>query len=528
MFPIRALARLLAVSALGLLVALPAGAGTLTPQEEAGRRIYHEGASPSGALLQALVGPQSTPVAGSTLPCVNCHGADGLGRPEGAVKPSIITWRELSKSYGHRHENGREHPAFNEQGVVEALTFGKDPAGNRLDSAMPRYVMSHADLSALIAYLKKIDADVDPGIAPERLRIGLLLPTQGRLAELGQAVSGVIQAYVDGINDKGGIFGRKIELVRAEFADDPKQAVANAERLVRQENVFALLNPFTAGVEREISRLAEEAKIPVVGPFTLFPDSTLAVNRYTFFVLPGLREQGMALARFAVADLKLDNPAVAIVHPAGDGYADTVQAVEGQLKERRWERIRRATYAPGQLPDAKLVGELQQRGVQVVFFLGSDAELAALGRLVRDAIWSPYLLAPGAKVARAAADLPTTFGNRVYLAYPSLPRDVTAKGAAAMAEMQKKRNLGNRHQPAQISAYASAQVLEEGLKRAGRDLSRARLVDNLENLFSFESNVTPSISYGPNRRIGALGAHIVRVDLSTHSFQPVGSYVRLD
>ncbi|HWR91938.1 MAG TPA: hypothetical protein VN300_05905, partial [Desulfobacterales bacterium] len=122
MFPIRALARRLAVSALGLLGALPAGADTLTPQEEAGRRIYHEGVSPSGAPLQALVGPQSTPVAGSTLPCVNCHGADGLGRPEGAVKPSIVTWRELSKSYGHRHENGREHPAFNEQGVVEALT----------------------------------------------------------------------------------------------------------------------------------------------------------------------------------------------------------------------------------------------------------------------------------------------------------------------------------------------------------------------------------------------------------------------
>jgi hypothetical protein len=72
------------------------------------------------------------------------------------------------------------------------------------------------------------------------------------------------------------------------------------------------------------------------------------------------------------------------------------------------------------------------------------------------------------------------------------------------------------------------QVLEEGLKRAGRDLSRARLADALENLYSFESGVTPTISYGPNRRVGVFGAHIVRVNLTTHSFQPLGTFVRLD
>ena len=71
-------------------------------------------------------------------------------------------------------------------------------------------------------------------------------------------------------------------------------------------------------------------------------------------------------------------------------------------------------------------------------------------------------------------------------------------------------------------------VLEEGLKRTGRNLSRARFAESLEKLFSFESGVTPSISYGPNRRIGVLGAHIVRVNLTTHSFQPTGKFVRID
>jgi ABC-type branched-subunit amino acid transport system substrate-binding protein len=519
----------LAFALLALLgLPLPASAAGLTPREEAGRKIYREGVSPSGAPLQALVGPHSTPLEGKSVPCGSCHGNDGLGRPEGGVNPPAITWRELTKRYGHRHENGRQHGPFDQKTFAEALTFGTDPAGNKLDPSMPRYVMSHKDIADLIAYLKKIETDYDPGISADRLRIGTLLPARGRLAELGRVVAGVMQAYVDDINARGGIFGRRIELVRAEFSDDPGAAVAAAERLLRKENVFALVGPFSVGIENELSRLAEETRVPVVGPFTLLPEGTLAVNRYTFYIMPGLREQAMALARFAISGLGLQDPGVGIIYPAAPGYEDVVVAVEEVLKEQKWEKLARAPYEAGRPPEARLVAELQQKGVQVLLFLGSDGDLAALGTLVRDAIWSPYLLAPGTKVARAAAALPVTFGERVFLAYPSLPQDITAGGAAALAELERKGKVGPRHQPAQVSAYASLQVLEEGLKRAGRDLSRVKLADSLENLYSFESGVTPTISFGPNRRVGVFGAHIVRVDLTNHSFRPLGRFVRLD
>jgi ABC-type branched-subunit amino acid transport system substrate-binding protein len=333
---------------------------------------------------------------------------------------------------------------------------------------------------------------------------------------------------VEEINAKGGIFGRRIELVTAEFPEDPGAAVAAAERLMRRENVFALVGPFSMGIEKDLSRIAEEAHVPVVGPFTLLPEGTLTVNRYTYYIMPGLREQAMVLAKFAASGLGLQNAGVGIVHPSVPGYAEVAEAVEEVLKEQKWDNLVRAPYDAGRPPDARLVADLQQKGVQVLLFLGSDSELTALGALVRDAIWSPWLLAPGSKVARSATVLPTTFGERVFLAFPTLPQDVTQAGATALAELEKKGKVGNRHQPAQISAYASMLVLEEGLKRAGRDLSRVRLADSLESLYSFESGVTPTISFGPNRRVGVYGAHIVRVNLSTHSFQPLGAFVRLD
>jgi len=508
-------------------VAAPSLAGKLTPQEEAGRKIFRTGESQSGAPLQAMVGHQGTPLPGTSLPCASCHGEDGLGRPEGGVIPPNITWRELTKSYGHRHETGREHPPFNEKSFAEVLTFGTDPAGNKLDPSMPRYVMSHQDIASLVAYLKKIDSDFDPGISADKLRIGILVPKGGRMGALGKVVSGITEGFAAEINAKGGIYGRKLEVVSADFADDRRAALANAERLAREQDVFALVSPFTMGMEGEISRLAEDAGIPVVGPFSLLPDSTLAVNRYTFYLLPGLQEQAVALAKFAATDLGMQKGTVGVVFPEIEGYGEVVNAVEEQLRQLGWKALR-AGYPPGRLPQSRALGELQQKGAQVVLFLGADNELADLGMQIRDLIWSPYLLAPGPKVARSAVSLPTTFGDRVYLAYPSLPSDVTPKGAEALARLEKKAGIGTRHGPAQISTYASLMVLEEGLKRTGRNLSRARFADSLEKLFSFESGVTPSISYGPNRRIGVLGAHIVRVNLTTHSFQPTGKFVRID
>ena len=519
-------ARALAATLLGAL--LPAAHGApLTPLEAAGKKVYTEGVSPTGKPLRAIVA-QDLQVDGATLPCANCHGTDGLGRPEGSVKPSNVTWTDLAKSYGHRRDNGRTLPAYTEQTFADALTYGKDPAGNRLDSSMPRYLISLDDMAALIAYLKRIESDFDPGISADRLRIGTLLPGSGRLAGLGSAMGAVLQAHVKGLNAKGGLFGRQIDLVIAEYTDDRATTLKNAERLFGEQQVFAVVSPLTSGMEQDVGALAERLRVPVVGPVTLRTQATQEINRYTFFVLPGLAEQARVLAEFATKQLKLIDPAVAVVHPDDAELRQVGEAAVNAFRERGWKRSVAVHYPVGRLQARAMVARLQQSGVQVVLFLGTDAELEQIGGDVRDAIWTPYLLAPGVRVARAAVGLPNTLGDRVFLAYPTQPADITRAGASAIAEFQREAGLGARHQPAQAAAYASMQVLEEGLKRAGRDLSRAKLVGALENLFSFETTVTPPLSYGPTRRIGAMGGYVVAVDPATRSLRPASGYIRIE
>src|SRR5215510_4924522 len=125
----------------------------LTSQQGRGKQIYVQGTSRSGREILAYVGDSALEMPGASMPCSNCHGLDGRGKPEGSISPSDITSESLTKPYGVTHADGRRHPPYTERAFEVAITRGLDPAGNRLLNVMPRYSLSRADLADLIAYL---------------------------------------------------------------------------------------------------------------------------------------------------------------------------------------------------------------------------------------------------------------------------------------------------------------------------------------------------------------------------------------
>ncbi len=64
-----------------------------------GKEIYLYGTGSNGVPIEALAGEGNVKVPATVLRCVNCHGPDGRGKPEGGLYPSNIRWTELSKPY---------------------------------------------------------------------------------------------------------------------------------------------------------------------------------------------------------------------------------------------------------------------------------------------------------------------------------------------------------------------------------------------------------------------------------------------
>ena len=525
--------RLVLLAGLAFFVAVECGGRTaatsqdpLTLRESRGKQIYVKGVSPSGKEILAYVGESSLEVPGSSMPCANCHGLDGKGKPEGSITPSNLTWEALTKPYGLTHADGRKHPPYTERGLELAITRGVDPAGNKLRGVMPRYSMSRDDLADLIVYLGRLGKDADPGISESKVMIGTLVPTRGALAEMGQAVKAVTAAFFDELNGQGGIYNRRFELKVAET--DATATRSDIERLLTGGQVFAMTGAVIAGSEREIFPLMAEKEVPLIGPFTLHPQTGFPLNRQVFYLLSGIEGQARTLAYFAAKKLALKNPRMAVVSPQSEINAGVIEALKEQSKKDGLGPVQDYNYTPGQFDITGTIKQLVQAGRDVVFFLGSGEEALSFMREADKSAWFPniFLLNPNGSAEVFGA--PTGFNRKVFFAFPTSPADQTSEGVKEFRALAEKYHLPAHHLAAQISAYSSAKVLAEAFRRAGKDVSREKLIQALEGLYEYPTGLTPVITYGVNRRIGAMGAYVVTIDLEQKRFLPVGGWININ
>jgi ABC-type branched-subunit amino acid transport system substrate-binding protein len=117
--------------------------------------------------------------------------------------------------------------------------------------------------SALIAAAGVIGA---PAIirAAEPIRIGILQPFSGGLEALGEQGYQGAKLAVDEVNDKGGLFNRHVDYIRADDKTDPKTAVERTLELIQRDNVDAIIGPVTSANRDAIMPTIDRLKTPLL------------------------------------------------------------------------------------------------------------------------------------------------------------------------------------------------------------------------------------------------------------------------
>ena len=127
-----------------------------------GERIYFTGRSLSGLEINASGGNSQMgmhqQMRGAS--CAGCHGADRAGQilwPRFWVKAPALTKKALFGDADHKAKSDTHgnHASYDADSLRIAITNGLDPAGEKLNSSMPRWSMSHADMNDLIAFLQQ-------------------------------------------------------------------------------------------------------------------------------------------------------------------------------------------------------------------------------------------------------------------------------------------------------------------------------------------------------------------------------------
>lgn len=415
------------------MIALLLAAALLTPAETRGRQIYRQGESQGGRAITARIGDGE--FGASLFACATCHGADGRGVAEGTVEPADVRWSTLAKNLVPPDGRGRRRPRYDETSFARALRHGVDAGGNRLSPVMPRYQMTDADLTDLVAYLKRLGDEPQPGVSDTALYVATLDPR----------ARPVLEAFFADVNADGGVHGRALQLRDA--GDD----------------VFAIIGG------------APHERTPTITPFPFDAPPPSA-----FFLFSNAESQVAALR----------------------------------------EHFGPATHTLRRTEDFESI--LEKQDDDLLLLIGPAVDASAILRRLAPLSWRPRLLIAGANAPAALLDAGPSFRDHIFLAAPTLPSDCTDDARRDLLAFLELHDLPKTQLAATMATLAASRVFLEGLKRAGRDLTREKLTASLESLYQFETGLTPPVTYGRGRHAGASGAYIVAVDVDARTFVPIG------
>lgn len=215
-----------------------------------------------------------------------------------------------------------------------------------------------------------------PAWASDTLKIGAVLSATGPASFLGEPEKNTLTLLQEKLNAAGGIGGRKVEVIVYDDESDVNKAVLAAEKLIKKDQVAAIVGPSISGNTLAIMAKAGEAKIPllsmsaaekIVTPVTPWVFKTPQSDR--------LAVQGI-LAHAKAAGIKK----LAIL-TVSDGYGQTGREVLKELiPAQGFELVADEVYSPKDTDMTAQLTKIGGAGAQAVICWGTNPGPAVVAR----------------------------------------------------------------------------------------------------------------------------------------------------
>ena len=337
------------------------------------------------------------------------------------------------------------------------------------------------------------------GVSDKEITIGQTAGFTGSLAGIVAELTQGAKLYLDWVNENGGVNGRKINLVSLDDGSvDPKRAGDNARKIIAETPPLAFFLTRATPHTEAVVAVAKEYGIPVIAPSTGAMLFHQPVNPLVFNV----RAKYQTEVEQAIEYLKtVGITQIAIVYVNDSFGKDGLEGFNRKMQELNLKPAAVVVYERATLELVKPAAEIIKANPQAVLLIATGKSAPDLVVRVRKAGNTTQFVALSNNSAKSfITDLgPYARGVMVTQVFPN------PKSSAPIArEMRKlaqgKKDLVMSHTA--MEGYAAAKVLVEGLRRAGKDLTRASLITALNGIRDLDlGGVT--LSYGPQDHTGA-------------------------
>lgn len=362
---------------------------------------------------------------------------------------------------------------------------------------VPRLLVS----SSLVLVIAVFSHAQTPGVTENEIVIGSCSALDGPARQLGlQMVMGAT-AYFDMVNEQGGINGRKLRLVAYDDGYDPDRAPQCFARL-QKDRIFA--GAFFVGTPTAARYLplAEEHRLPIVG---LFTGAQFLYQPFHHYVL-NVRASYFDETREQVDNLvAIGMKRIAVIYPNDAFGAAVLEGVKMAMKTHHLTPDATAVYTRNTTEVTAAMETVRGANPDAVIVVGPYAPVAAVVREAREERWSPLFLTVSFVgtddfIHEAGPYGEGTIITQVVPPYSSADLPTVALYRRAMAKYFPDSKPGF----VSLEGFVDAMVLVEGLKRAGKDLTREKLVRALESIHHFDTGLGPNLmlSFSPTNHKG--------------------------
>lgn len=151
--------------------------------------------------------------------------------------------------------------------------------------------------------------EVKKEAAGNTIKIGAIQPISGQVAAYGTQTRDAVKLAVDEINGKGGVLGKKVELVVEDDEANPEKTTTAFKKLVAQDKVIGIVGALTSKCSLAITKMAQQNKVIMVTPSST-NDTVTDAGDYIFRACYNDSFQGVVVAQFASETLKAKNAAI--------------------------------------------------------------------------------------------------------------------------------------------------------------------------------------------------------------------------
>ena len=314
-----------------------------------------------------------------------------------------------------------------------------------------------------------------------RARRSLIGPRPGHAAS-------ILAAFAE-INAKGGVHGRKLELVSRDDGYDPDRSVAQTTKLIEEDKVFALIGAVGTPTAAATIAISSARNVPVIGPFTgaeflRAPELHNVVN-----IRASYRAEAEAWIKHLTEDLGFKD--IAIFYQDDSFGRDGLAGVKLALEKRGMELTAEGTFERNTRAVGSALRTIKRAEPEAVVMVGTYGPCAEFIKLAHKSGFDPVFVNISFVGANALARELGPEGHGVIVSQVvPFPWDTSVKVVADYQAAEKALDPNMKPEFVSLEGYLSGRLVAAALENTGPNPTRADMLRVINDVGSFDISGT--------------------------------------